>query len=354
MFWGKSRKYWSTAIFLAATFLLQGCSAGAENVVPEPTDTPVGENALKYSPSLAAVFGDPWPTNVTRQELVDTVLFKSFEFFDKAPDDACSVKTGLYIDADTLPGHFEIIKSLSSKVTNVFCDHLSSDMTLVAGDYNFLKATVKAEGLPADEFDGICGYELSPSNYTSTGCASKGVAWVGVPFGTERQGKLISDHHAVSMVSHELFHLVQDSIDPGQAGLNQPSGQNLFRPVWWIEGGGEFLGRLMPRYLELQDYGTPPLPTDSYGSAPPLEPFSDLSAFENWDTGAVGANGHYYAGQIALEYIVANAGMEAVVDLLVRLGEGDEFKPAFKKVLGISVDDFYTKFKLLHDNIISN
>ena len=354
MFRGKSRKHWSIAAFLAATFFIQGCSSGPDNSAPEPTETPVSEPVLKYNPSLSVEFSDPWPTDVTRQELVDTVLFKSFEFFDKASVDSCSVKTDLFIVADTLPGHIEMIDSLSSKVTQVFCDYLKSDMTLVAGDYNFLKATVKAEGLPVDEFDGICGYELSPSNYTRTGCASKGVAWVGVPFGTERRGQLISDRNAVAMVSHELFHLVQDSVDPAQSGLNQESGQNLYRPVWWVEGGGEFLGRLMPRYLELQDYGAAPLPTDGYGAAPPLDPFSDLAAFETWDTGAVGANGHYYAGQIALEYIVANAGMDAVLDLLVRLGEGEEFNSAFKKVLGISIADFYKKFKQLHDNLISN
>ena len=354
MFRGKSRRYWSIATFLVAALLLQGCSSGNENAAPEPTESAVAETLLKYNPSLSSVFADAWPTDVTRQELVDTVLFKSFDYFDKAPADACSVKTDLFIFADTLPGHMEMIESLSSKVTLVFCEHLNSDMTLVAGDYNFLKEVVKAEGLPTDEFDGICGYELRPSNYTRTGCASKGVAWVGVPFGTERRGQLISDRHAVSMVSHELFHLVQDSIDPAQSGLNQESGQYLYRPVWWIEGGAEFLGRRMPRYLELQDYGTAPLPTDGYGAQPPLEPFSDLSAFENWDTGAVGANGHYYAGQIALEYIVANSGMEAVVELLVRLGEGKEFNPAFKKVMGISIADFYKKFKLLHDNIISS
>jgi hypothetical protein len=341
---GKSVGKFLAASSLAFVLFLQGCTtSGSTQALPE----------FKYNPQLSPAFDDPWPTAVTRQELIDTVLFKSFEFLDKAPAASCSVTTDLFMYPEALPGHIEMVNSLSSKLNSVFCDSLTSNLTLVAGDYNFLKATVKSEGLPADEFEGICGYELSPSNYTRTGCASKGVAWVGVPFGTELRGKLISDRHAVAMVGHELFHLVQDSIDPGQSGLNQESGENLYRPVWWVEGGGEFMGRLLARHLGAQDYGTAPLPTDGYGAPPPLEPYSNLSAFENWNDGAVGANGHYYSGQIALEYMVANAGMDAVIDLLVRLGAGEEFNSAFEQVFGISVPDFYKKFTLLHDHIIS-
>lgn len=339
---------------LAFVLLLQGCTTGESTTSEPETESTEATPEFTFNPQLSPAFDESWPTDVTRQELVDTVLFRSFEFFDNSEVDSCSVKTDIFIVPDTLPGHVEMINTISSKMNLVFCDYLESDMTLVAGDYNYLKETVKVEGLPSDEFDGICGYELSPSNYARTGCASKGVAWVGVPFGTELRGKLISDRHAVSMVSHELFHLVQDSIDPGQSGMPQASGKYLFRPVWWIEGGGEFMGRLMPRYLEFQDFGSAPLPTDGYGASFPLEPFSDLSAFENWETDTVGSNGHYYAGQIALEYIVANAGLEAVIDLLVLLGEEEEFDSAFEKVLGISVTQFYEKFTLLHEYIISN
>lgn len=355
MYRGNARKYWPLTLLVAATVLLQGCSFGSMDAVPETesNEIPAAENLLKYNPSLSPAFAEPWPTDVTRQELVDTALHKSFTFFAGSKAESCSVKTDVYITKDTLPGHVEIVDTVANTMNLLFCEHLESDLTLVAGDYLFLKQTVASEKLPKDEFDGICGYELDPSQYNRTGCASKGVAWAGVPFGTSRRGTLITERHAVSLVAHELFHLVQDSIDPGQSGHHGGSGKDFYRPVWWIEGGGEFVGRLIPRYLEVQDYGFAPLPSDSYGAMPPLEPFSDLSSFENWDTGPVGSNGHYYAGQLALEYIVASKGMEPVITLLMRLGDGESFNPAFEEVIGISVEDFYKKFAELHDNLIA-
>lgn len=353
MFRGKSYKGPIVAGLLAAIILLQGCSSPEGTPEPEPTEIQEAVAENKYNPRLSSTFDEPWPTNVTRLELAETALFKSFKFLDEAALNACPVKTNVFINPDMLPGHIELIKSLSARITLVFCDYLNSDMTLVAGDYIFLKETVAVESLPSDEFGGICGYELIPRNFATTGCAYSGVAWVGVPFGTQRRGELISDRNAVAMVPHELFHIVQDTVDPGQAGISNESGQDLYRPVWWIEGGGEFLGRLLPRYFEVQDYGFAPLSTDNYGSLPPLEPYSDLKAFESWNSESFGSNGHYYAGQLALEYIAASAGLDSIMAILERLGQGATFDSAFESELGISVEDFYERFRVLHDNLIA-
>jgi hypothetical protein len=342
MFRGKSNKVAFVAGVIASVMLLQGCSSPEASRESEPTgvNEAVAEN--KYNPKLSPVFNEPWPTNVTRQEMIETALYKTFAFMDQARVDNCPVNASIFISEKVLEEHIPIVENISTEMNLVFCEYLTEDITIVSGGYDFLKEVVEAENLPKDEFDGICGYELPRSSYTNTGCASQGVAWSGVPLSRRGLSRLNGD--AVAIIPHEIFHLVQDSADPGQSGVNQGKGENFFRPVWWVEGGGEYMGRLIPRYFEIQDYAAGPLG----------ESFSNLESFELWGENLAASNDHYYAGQIALEYLTASAGFSAVMETLVLMGGGAEFEVAFGKAFGISVASFYEKFSLMNDNLITN
>lgn len=342
MFRGKSYKGKFVAALAVAAVLLQGCSspeATPESVPPEAEETVLENN---YNPRISQAFDEPWPTNVTRQEIIETALYKTFAFMDEVRVDSCPVNAKVFISEKVLEEHIPIVEKISIEMNLVFCDYLTEDITIVSGGYDFLKEVVEAENLPKDEFDGICGYELLRSRYTSTGCASQSVAWSGVPLSIRGLSRLNGD--AVAIIPHEIFHLVQDSADPGQSGVNQGKAENFYRPVWWIEGGGEYMGRLTPRYFEIQDYAIGPVDSS----------FSNLESFEFWGESFTGSNDHYYAGQMALEYITASAGFGAVMETLVLLGGGAEFEVAFEKALGISVASFYEKFALMNDNLIAN
>jgi hypothetical protein len=342
MFRGKSFKRPFLAGLVVAALLLQGCSspeASPESASPKIEDT-LAE--YQYNPKPSPAFDEPWPTKVTREELIETALYKTFDFMDKARVENCSIKADVFISEKVREEHTPVVEQISSGMNLVFCDFLTDDITIVAGGYDFLKEVVEAENLPKDEFDGICGYELPRSSYTRTGCASQGVAWSGVPLSV--RGLLKLDGDGVATISHEIFHLVQDSADPGQSGVNQGKGENFFRPVWWVEGGGEYMGRLIPRYFEIQDYAAGPLG----------ESFSNLESFELWGENLAASNDHYYAGQIALEYLTASAGFSAVMETLALMGDGAEFEVAFGKAFGISVASFYEKFSLMNDNLITN
>ena len=340
-------KFW-TALSVAV-LLLQGCSS--PGAIPEEASPEAEESVVenKYNPKLSPAFSELWPTNVTRQELIETSLYKSFEFMDKVRVESCPVKANVFFGDSVLDEHTPIIEQISSEMNLVFCDYLTDDITVIAGNYEFLKSTVSAEGLPMDEFGGICGYEIGLNEGLSRGCAYQGVAWVGPGLGTIRMGEVKTDPIAVAIVSHEIIHLVQDSADPGQSVEAQGSGQNLFRPVWWVEGGGEFFGHLIPRYLDIQDYRYV-TPHDRAGEALLVSYLSDLQLFEEWRQQAFGLE-NYVTGQIALEYITANVGLEAIMNLLVLMGEGEEFESAFESAVGLSVQDFYDKFAIMYANL---
>lgn len=342
MFRGKSNKSLFLAGLAVTALLLQGCSspeAAPESAAPENEDA-IAE--FQYNPKPSPAFDEPWPTKVTRQELIETALYRTFDFMDKVRSENCPLKADVFISEKVREEHIPVVEQISGEMSLVFCDYLTEDITVVAGGYDFLKEVVEAENLPKDEFDGICGYELLRSSYTRTGCASQGVAWSGVPLSV--RGLLKLDGDGVSTVSHEIFHLVQDSADPGQSGVNQGKGENFYRPVWWVEGGGEFIGRLIPRYLGLQDYAIGPV----------AQSLSKLESFEFWGESVTDSNDHYYAGQIALEYLTASAGFDAVMETLVLMGGGAEFESAFEEVMGISVASFYEKFALLLESQITN
>ena len=346
MFRGKSRKCWSIATFLVAALLLQGCSSVNENAAPEPTESPVAVKPHRYNPSLSPAFAEPWPTNVTRKEMIDTALFKSFEFLGTMPQAPCEVKVNTYLEESMGPDQIELIETTSRRMIELFCDYLSEDLHVIGGDYDFVKEIVAQEGLWSDKFGGICGYDVKYD--AGTACAAYDVAWIGQQVGTTRRGEFVPEPARVTFLTHELFHVIHDDIDP-KPGPNIPGpGTPLFRPVWLVEGAGQFFGSIVPKYLQMQDYQTF-LPYDSYGQMLKVEYLSDLKKQESILSRNSGE--HYYSGLVAHEYIAASVGLAPLLDIWVRMDKGDSFERAFEKATDISVKEFYKKFAEMHDNL---
>jgi len=348
MFRGKQSSKQLTLVLIAASLILSGCSGEASSPSPSVPETLEQEIGSKYALKVAPVFSEPWPTQVTRQEMIETALAKGFEYLDTLPLKECRTQPKIFIGETILQEHHELINGISIRMNQIFCDYLTEDFTVIAGGYDYVEQVIREESLPSDEFGGVCGYPIAPGNDAGRACAVNGVAWIGKTIGTKRMGKLMTDETAVSVVAHEIFHVVHDAIDPGPASQSPPPGDPFYRPVWLIEGGGEFFGRFIPKYLDLQDYGTF-TPSDRSGAALRVDYLSDLSRLELRAPG--GGPDNYYSGQVALEYITASVGMEALLDVWVRMGKGKQFEDAFEGALGITVADFYGKFRQMHDNL---
>jgi len=329
---------------LAFVLLLQGCSPTTPDTPVPPGPEPIPSRP--FTPQLSSAFDEPWPTDVTRREIIETALYKGIEFFDSTSRQECDYQAIKFIDDTHSAENAQVITTISDEMMLTFCDYLTDDITVLAGRYQFVMDVAKTEELPTDEFGGVCGYFIEPEDDAVKACAFKGkVAWIGTALGGNPEAAEESTQIAIGVVAHEIFHLVHAAMDPDPDGQIPPPGAPFYRPVWFMEGGGEYFGGLIPVYLGIHDYITW-TPLSSTGEPLSVDALSELSALEL----RVGDE-NYFSGQIALEYITASVGMGPLLDVWVRMGKGASFEQAFMDAIGISVEDFYAKFSEMHRNL---
>jgi hypothetical protein len=313
---------------------------------PEPSQLAFGKMLpTPFAPEISPSFENPWPTDVSRIELVNTALFKAFEYFEEIKKSDCQISPITFGGEPMPPDHVQILEDIAEKMTAVFCKYLYDDFYVLGGNYKFIKKTIKAENIPGD-FDKGCG---QTGNLPFSACAFDQIASI-TNIGDKRKGQTFIEDRKLTIAAHEVFHVIHDQIDPDPGGQVPPRGQEFFRPVWFIEGGGEFFGRLMPYYFGLIDHYGTFAPSTRYGEPVKKDLLGDLELLEVRRQVADGTE-NYYSGQIALEYITASIGMKSLLEIWVKMGDGQSFDSALEVVTGLNTKQFYAKFKTLHDNL---
>jgi hypothetical protein len=339
------------ATFVAAVLILSGCASSSGNPEQSPnadgdSPAPTAVQVSPYSPELSPKFSTPWPTDVTRQELVNSALFESFEFLESKKATDCEVKANIFSGEPLLEEHKPVLENLTNRLVLTFCEYLVEDFYVIGGSYDFVEQTITEEGIPGNFYKGC----RRPENETASACVHDLVAWIGIGLGSQRRGEVIIEERRLTIAAHEIFHVVHDQIDPDPGGQSPPRGNEFFRPVWLIEGAGEFFGRLMPYFFDMiSSYGTF-VPTDRGGMFLSKEYLGDLELMEVRQNNAFGTE-NYYSGQIAMEYIIASIGMESLLDIWVQMGNGQKFDDAFSVSTGLSTQEFYDKFRVMHGNL---
>jgi hypothetical protein len=340
--------------------LIVGCSGPSPASQIEIEEAPVAEVELepdksfnpalvtpRWKPEVSSKFDSPWPTDITIDELINTALYRSNEFFDEARVPGCVVPYRLHLGDPMLDVHKPMVEDLVLNTTELFCDYLDSELVVIAGNYDYVLEVIEENKYPGDDFGGVCGYPVE-NDYASA-CAYKGVAWIGISWGQMRGGEVFTEGRRITIAAHEIFHLIHDGLDPDAAGQSPPPGTPNFRPVWFIEGGGEFFGRIIASYLDLYPYDRF-TPTDRSGAFLEVSYLSDLELLEISRQRAFGTE-NYFSGQRAMEYMVASKGMGAVLQVWENLGEGMNFYQAFESAMGLTVEDFYENFRAMHTNL---
>ena len=330
----------------ATVMLLSGCTSAAP-VDESSGSIPAGAVSTgNYSPMMSKAFDDPWSTEVTREEMIETSLFKLFRDLDEIRNDGCEIKPVLFRGEPLLPEHYELLETIADGMVSSYCEYLTEDIPVVAGSYDFLKEVIAEEGFASDEFGGNCGFDLQQA-YASA-CAAFGTAWTGISLGSSRDGEAFVEERRLTIAAHELFHIVHDQINPkGAPGTGSCSRSfSCTGPVWFIEGAGEYFGRAMTQYLELQNYATF-VPTDRSGYYIDGEYLSDLD-FLTESRNLAGGVENYYSGQVAMELLIANKGLIPVLEVWKNMHQGMIFPVAFETSLGIELEDFYELFRTLH------
>ncbi len=338
---------WKLAIASAlVSIILIGCSVES---TPSPKESPVPESNMVESensqrlPTPSAKFSTPWPTNVTAAELTDTALFETYSYFEATRQSNCDAEHIVHLGETISNENKTSIELFVEQTVEIYCEHFRNPVIFISGNNDFVLSTVAENNYPSDEYGGICGYEVP--NDANGGCAFYDIAWVG-----DKWQSPPSNQYAI--VAHEIFHIVQYNLDPEPGAQIPGPGHPLFRPVWLIEGAGDYFGRAVASYLGFSSYGRE-VPRTTNGEFLEVSYLSDLDLLEEWqDRASRGEN--YFSGQRAMEYIVASKGANSVIELTKKLGSGAKFEKAFEETMDISVTEFYLKFQELYENMYSN
>lgn len=351
-------------LFLAASLSISGCSnttdssmqsaSDAELSVEQLTSEESGETSAPESPAYdLAPLTAPWPEEISRSELIGAALYESFEYFSQAPDVECGYGHSIFMEDYFHQDHVALVESFTARTVNLFCNEMNREIFVIGGTHEFVVETIAQYGLPSDPLGGVCGVPVGETGSADwlVACAWDGdIVWIGNTLGTVRSGELMTDYWKVSSAIHEVIHLVQDQQFSGGPQGMPPRPDPRFRPVWLVEGGADFLADAVGQYLQIQDYSWT-TPTDRTGARITLEQSSYLKEHENRSSPSLGPI-DYYVGQVASEYIVASVGFEAYMKILSNMRDNSgDFDKSFEEAVGISLNDFYLKFEVMHKNL---
>lgn len=332
-----SRQNQVWALLVVISLGLSSCSApaerqnGDEDQAANPAlsvETAEGEATENpYYIGISPPFREPWPTSFSRPEMVNTAQLKMFEYFDSNVTADCEFKAIVVFDSPR--SDEKDIRYVADKFVEHFCEYLREDILLVIGEYEYLRQELRIRGLPTDDYGGVCGTFI-PRN---VGCVIYHSAWVSPTL----EGTMM-----LQIAVHELFHIVQDSLDYDEVfpSWRREEGHPKAVPMWLIEGSAVMFHSSFIEYLGLGKY------KDTFGTSSlrfpnELRPI-DLKKYEFGSSQNVYNLGHYGA-----EYLVANTSFDQLINVWAEVGQENSFEKAFEKSFGFSIQDFYAKVLLI-------
>jgi hypothetical protein len=286
-------------------------------------------------PEVKSPFEEPFPTTFTKTELIDRSLSEVKKFvaaqtrstqIDLAYQETFPQRERAWIDL--------MVKFLGKAIP---ADNSAFTPFIAVGSSDdYIVAEAEKRGLQYFS-PGFCGRVTRYESY----CASLG--WAGLNYKDSVEGNHpIVDPGKRSVLAHEYFHVWHKSIDGSTSGNNKDPRSPEGIPLWFMEGNANFFGFALTHTAELTSYSKGrQTQVDEYmkGSSEPL------SAHIGWDLNPYGI------GQASAEYLVASVGVEKVLDVYRKLGQGFLFADAFKSSIGISLDEYYAKFELARASI---
>ena len=157
-----------------------------------------------------------------------------------------------------------------------------------------------------------------------------------------------------ALLAHEYFHLVQANlakISAGRTKNGDAESKNAI-PVWFLEGGSEFVGYSVGSLSQNASYwdGRPRML--SYG---PSTEFANKNSIADYEIRTCCGNSTptypYNIGQVAVEYIVASIGFQKMLDIWIDYSSTRNFEKSFETITGISKETFYQKFDQMRTSV---
>ena len=304
-----------SVVLIFCVLLLSGC-AGSGNMNTETVE----------EPSIVPFV--PWSTNSEGLTIIESALKNTDNYFSNViPNSSYEINVDKSFPSSEITwieemlnftkGSFPVLKNNTIKV-------------FVSGSGEWAKQTLKNEGLwvgnpnskyPCDSFADSEG-----------SCAGDNIILLSFYNVKENQDWYVQRR---SIPAHELFHIVQDYLSEMSFNLGPDHPKAI--PTWLIEGSANYYGFYVVNRMGFNDYKEGRSSRSwfnyEYGNKIPLAKYNDFSTDP------------YIIGQLATEYLVASAGFESLMNIFKLSKTEKTFSSAFKKAVGISLDEFYLKFE---------
>jgi hypothetical protein len=271
----------------------------------------------------------PWSTNSEGLTIIESALKNTDTYFSNVtPNSSYDINVDKSFPSSEITwikemlsftnGSFPVLKNNSIKV-------------FVSGSGEWAKKTLENERLwvgnpnskyPCDSFA------------TSEGsCANDNIILLSYYDVQENQDWYVQRR---SIPAHELFHIVQDYLS--EMSLNLGPDHPKAIPTWLIEGSANYYGFYVVNKMGFNNYKESRSSRSWYDyKSGPQVPLIEYNNF---------SSDPYIIGQLATEYLVASAGFEGLMNIFKLSKTEKTFSSAFKKAVGLSLDEFYLKFEL--------
>lgn len=294
---------------------------------PKEKNTPTEQPIVVIEKQKSIDF-TPWSTSFEGLEVIELALKNTEDYFGNVIPDS-SYK--LIVDKSFPSSELSWIKdmlSYSNGSLSKFKDETIKVFISDSGQWS--KKTLKGSNLWLGDPNG--NYPCSGNTLSEASCAQDNLILLSY-FDIEPNHDWYVQRR--STPAHEVFHIFQDSL----SGLGVNVGKDNPRaiPIWLIEGSANFYGFYVVHKMGFNDYNESRSSRSWYdyqsATQVPLFKYDDFSSDP------------YTIGQLATEYLVASAGFESLMNIFKYSKTEKTFPSAFKKAVGISLEEFYSKFE---------
>lgn len=328
-------------VALCSVALLSACTTPYTAIEAENTATP-----LPKIPEEVEIprYEGGWETDIGRLSLSQAVLKATEVAFSTTEQSA--INPTLIFDGQLTPEIEECASKAFTGTLNVFGPYLtesfrSGSQYLVSGRGDWLTESVR--NLPVEDWP-VQNHFGTPVGFVDWVESNVRENSSSTTFGfSERNAVIISPGPGFSsncsqisrLVYHETFHMVAMQLD-GRSLMGFSLEEADHYGLWFVEGSADFFANTLSAHFLGEKY---------YGVDPDRSP-GDL---ENHSSMFSSQSGQQYSlGNLAVEFIVGNVGVEPVMDVYRKIGEGHDFPAAFSLAIGMPIEDFYN----LYDSIV--
>jgi hypothetical protein len=287
---------------------------------PSPTQTP--------TPTPQKVIFTPWATKFETTLMTQTALDATSSFFGKVTP---SSDYAITIDPQITNSDRIWITSALDYATGLFTNIQREKMKVFLGtSHTWSKNAVTAAKLwigdPNSTFP--CSQGINDAY-----CADKNLVLLIYSDIYAPNSQYRWDFGRRSTPAHEVFHTVQFALAGPNVGGNNP----MHIPRWLMEGSANYFGFYVADRLGFDVYQTGR--NQQVNTNPAYKTVVPLAQYDNFTSDPYGI------GQAASEYLIASVGFEKFLNIWRFTKSDSSFSQGFKRAVGITIEDFYSKFE---------